>query len=131
MPIIAVDIDIAEYLDGLTPNDIVNHLSKLDTEKLNYIAQKIGFCNEILNALSRELALFGVEQFLHAFVYEIYKFGDAYSKTIRHQVNQYLQNRSEAMPIKEIQNNSWVRIDKRLPKEFEKVLLFCEPYNRG
>ncbi|WP_019518969.1 DUF551 domain-containing protein [Faucicola boevrei] len=35
------------------------------------------------------------------------------------------------MPIKEIQNNGWVRIDKRLPKEFEKVLLFCEPYNRG
>ncbi|WP_394261776.1 hypothetical protein [Moraxella boevrei] len=94
MPIIAVDIDIAEYLDDLTPNDILNHLSKLDIEKLNYIAQKIGFRNEILNALSRELALFGVEQFLHAFVYEIYKFGEEYSNTIRHQVNQYLQNRS-------------------------------------
>lgn len=94
MPIIEVDIDISNYIDDLTPHDIVNYLQKLDAKKLDDIAQEIGLRNEILHALSRELALFGVEQFLHTFVYEMDKFGDEYSNTIRHQINQYLKNRS-------------------------------------
>lgn len=94
MPIIEVDIDIKDYVDELTEHDILNILRNLNTEKLNYITQEIGFRDDILHALSRELALFGVEQFLHAFVYEMAKCGDEYSNAIRCQVNQFLQNRS-------------------------------------